>query len=332
MHIHALYVHPVKSLRPISVQSAKVTAIGPEHDRVFLLQKQDGDTYKFMHIAHFPQLSLFHTSFGGQGENVLIVRYSPPNGESKELRIPLQPDTSGLVTREIVMHSSACMGYDMGDGFSEFFSACLGFPARLVYLGSSHRLAVGNIAPLEQPDTTTASTLGAETAQRKKVEISFADCAPIMVTNMASLKCVNDMIGEEIDVTKFRPNIVVAGDDGEEVARWEEDFWGELLVGGDKRINLTGNCPRSTGINVDYATGGIVPADKQPLEKLMEDRRVDPGTKSNPVFGRYGIFPDIPASGVFLNVGDKVVVSKRNSERSELCMSNHANCGIIFPC
>ncbi|KAG0134862.1 hypothetical protein HOY82DRAFT_601956 [Tuber indicum] len=275
MHIHALYVHPVKSLRPISVQSAKVTAIGPEHDRVFLLQKQDGDTYKYMHIAHFPQLSLFHTSFGGQGENVLIVRHSPPNGESKELRIPLQPDKSRLVTREIVIHSSACMGYDMG-------------------MGSSHRLAVGSIAPLEQPGTTTDSTPGAQTTQRKKIEISFADCAPIMITTMASLKCVNDMIGEEMDVTKFRPNMVVAGDDGEEVTRWEEDFWGELLVGGDKRISLTGNCPRSTGINVDYATGGVVPADKQPLEKLMKDRRVDPGTKSNPVFGRYGIFPDWP--------------------------------------
>ncbi|KAG0638680.1 hypothetical protein HOY80DRAFT_922559 [Tuber brumale] len=324
MYIHSLYVHPVKSLRPISVQSTKMTATGPEHDRVFLLQKQDGDAYKFMKIAHFPQLSLFHTSFGGEGKNVLMVTYSPPKGESRELCIPLQPDTSGLVTREIVMLGSACMGYDMGDGFSEFFSACLGFPTRLVYLGSSRRPVIGNIAPMEQPGVTTSSAPGIQKVKRK-VEISFADCAPVMVANMASFKCVDEMVGEEVDVTKFRPNVVVAGEDGEEVTRWEEDFWGELLIDGYKRISLTGNCPRCTSINVDYATGGVVPADKQPLKKLMKDRRVDPGTKYSPVFGRYGIFPDIPASGIYLNVGEKVVVSKRNSTRSELCMANRAN-------
>jgi len=245
MYIHSLYVHPVKSLRPISVKSAKITAIGPEHDRIFLLQKQDRNTYKSLQIGRFPQLSLFHTSFGSEGENVLIVRYSPPLGESKELRIPLQPDISRLETREIVLYSSACMGYDMGDGFSEFFSACLGFPTRLVYLGSSRRPVIGNIAPMEQLGANRGSLL-----QREKVEISFADCAPIMIANMASLRCVDDMIGEEMDVTKFRPNMVVASEDGEEVAGWEEDFWGELIVGGDKRISLTGNCARCASINV----------------------------------------------------------------------------------
>jgi len=250
MYIHSLYVHPVKSLRPISVKSAKITAIGPENDRIFLLQKQDGNDYQSLQISRFPQLSLFHPSFGGDGENALIVRYSPPQGESKELRIPLQPDISGLVTREIVLYSSACMGYDMGDGFSEFFSDCLGFPTRLVYLGSSRRPVIGNIAPMEQPDAN-----GDSRPERKKVEISFADCAPILIANMASLRCVDDMMGEEMDVTKFRPNVVVASEDGEEVAQWEEDFWGELLVGGDKRISLTGNCPRCTSLNVGrYST------------------------------------------------------------------------------
>jgi len=84
------------------------------------------------------------------------------------------------------------MGYDMGDGFSEFFSACLGFPARLIYPSSSRRSVIGSIAPMEKPDANSCSLLG-----RKKVEISFADIAPIMITSMASLGCVDDMVGEE---------------------------------------------------------------------------------------------------------------------------------------
>jgi len=87
------------------MQSPKITAIGPEHDQVFLLQRKDGEAYRLVTIGRFPQLSLFHPSFGGEGENILKVRYSPPQGEGKELCILLRPHTSGLVTREIVMHS-----------------------------------------------------------------------------------------------------------------------------------------------------------------------------------------------------------------------------------
>ncbi|PUU77969.1 hypothetical protein B9Z19DRAFT_1085167 [Tuber borchii] len=175
-------VHPRFIRPPGKVASSNFGTIRQEHDR-------DGDDYKLLMIGHFPQLSLFHTSFGGKGENILIVRYSPPQGGSKELRISLRPHTSGLVTREI---------------FSDFFSACLGFPTRLVYLDSSRRPVIGNIAPMEQPGANSCSLLG------RKVEISFADIAPIMITSMASLRCVDDMIGEEMDVTKFRPNMVVS--------------------------------------------------------------------------------------------------------------------------
>lgn len=42
-------------------------------------------------------------------------------------------------------------------------------------------------------------------------------------------------------------------------------------------------------LQLDYTTGAAVAPDRQPLKHLMRDRRIDPGMKYNPVFGRYGM-------------------------------------------
>lgn len=193
-------------MRPIALDSTAIHTIGPLHDRVFILQHEfppadsgDGPSYRNMHITHYPQLCLFVQEFLASGSELLVRHIPPPPGESRELAIPLSPETAGLVQRDVVMHKSACLGYDMGDSYATFFTDCLGFSARLVYLGSSRRPVLGNLAP------------GADLASRSpKAEISFADCAPLLITTLASLNAVSERMPEDekMDITKFRPNIV----------------------------------------------------------------------------------------------------------------------------
>lgn len=117
-----------------------------------------------------------------------------------------------------------------------------------------------------------------------------------------------------MDVTKF-PNIVISG--AEEA--YEEDFWGEITVQTDVNLILTANCGRCVSINVDYDTGAPGSGEAGTmLKKLMKDRRVDKGNKYSPVFGRYG-FIDKGADGLHIEVGDDVVVSRRNKERTTFC-------------
>lgn len=244
MHIQSLYVYPLKSVRPITLDSTAIHVIGPPHDRIFLLQHElppakpeDGPSYRNMQIARYPQLCLFFQEFLTSSSE-LLVRYIPPHPqESSELAISLSPDTAGLTQREIVMYKSACMGYDMGDFYATFFTTCLGFTARLVYLGSSRRPVLGNLIPA----ASTAS----------KVEISFADCAPLLVVTQASLDALSERMigGEKMDVTKLRPNIVLAADEDGELEAWEEDFWGEIKIDGYP-ISLTANCIRCNSLNV----------------------------------------------------------------------------------
>lgn len=179
-----------------------------------------------------------------------------------------------------------------------------------------------------------------EDEKETRYDLTFADCAPYLLASLTSLSDVAGRLpspeGANLDVARFRPNLVIAG----AAEKWEEDFWGEVGVlpcegveagvkGGMKgkkaqaekcRFQLTANCVRCASLNVDYATGeqtGTV------LKSLQKDRRVDRGQRYAPVFGRYG-FLDAggeegnDGSGVPVSVGDRVVVTRRNEERTQL--------------
>lgn len=147
--------------------------------------------------------------------------------------------------------------------------------------------------------------------------ITFADCAPYLLISETSVSNVSARLpeGEEMDHTKFRPNIVVSGAEN----AFEEEFWSALTVGPDlTRLFLTGNCVRCQSLNVDYATGKIGTSESgNVLKKLMKDRRVDRGAKYSPVFGRYS-FLDPAGAGTRICVGDEVGVLQKSKERTVL--------------
>lgn len=145
--------------------------------------------------------------------------------------------------------------------------------------------------------------------------IGFSDCAPFLVISQTSIDNVSARLpeGEEVDHTKFRPNIVVSGAD----SAFEEDYWTELQVGPTKaRLLLTGNCVRCQSLNVDYQTGKMAEGETGTvLKKLMKDRRVDTGARFSPVFGRYS-FLHWTCNEDMIRVGDEVDVVTRGKERT----------------
>ena len=172
-------------------------------------------------------------------------------------------------------------------------------------------------------------------AEQGGSRITFADCAAYLVASETSLHDVTARLRadhiengnhelaeeEEMEVTKFRPNIVISGAS----TPYEEDFWSELTVNhrghepSSSRLMLTANCVRCKSLNVDYLTGkqAAGPAGTV-LKKLMKDRRVDKGARYSPVFGRYGFLAPggSKKSNPVVSVGDPVSVSKVATERS----------------
>lgn len=315
---------------------------------------------KNMAVPDFPEMTLFMTelvlpSSSNDNDGKVIVRYNPPTDpeaaktgknckESRTIEIPLEPDVSALDAMEIVMHNSGTTGYIMGSRYNDWFSECFGFEVLLAYIGQNRRKVLGSMSPSAQNsrNNTTAnrkasgwlssitssipSIAGFGGAQKEEIEdkvLTFADVASYMITSETSLQNVSDRLpeGEVMDMSKFRPNIVVSG----AATAWEEDFWGELSFPNPDnqetaQLILTANCARCVSINIDYATGKPGKGESGKILKMLnKDRRVDAGNKWSPIFGRYGFLKD-PSVTTKIHVGDKVEVSERLPERSTFGM------------
>ena len=150
--------------------------------------------------------------------------------------------------------------------------------------------------------------------------IGFSDLAPYLVISSKSWENAQRRLpeGEKVDISKFRPNIIVEGAEEE----FEEDYWAEIQIGEKAVIVLTQNCFRCNSLNVDYGTGKVALGESgKILKKLNSDRRVDLGAKWSPVFGRYGFLKRLDreeGEGVSVNVGDDVKVIKKNDVRTRV--------------
>ena len=286
-----------------------------------------------MTVTYFPELLLFCQSIN-QSAGTFTVEYRPPKGSCQRIEIPLEPGIKGLKCMNISLHQSPAQAYDMGDEIDCWFSKCCGYDVILVYLEFNRRPVLGNLSPnttshenqswFSSVKSAVPAILGAD-KQESRSQISFADVAAYLVVTEESLKNVSSRLsdGSQMDVTKFRPNIVVSGAPGP----WDEDYWGRIIiktrVNDDNEIQgielaLTQNCARCVSINVDYETGqpGTGEAGTV-LKKLMKDRRIDKGNKYSPIFGRYGFLdPRASSESRSIAVGDEVIISTRNAERT----------------
>lgn len=270
------------------------------------------------------------------------------------LEIDLAPDVQRLDEFQVTMHSSPTTGYDMGSRYNEWFSDRFGYQVKLLYIGENRRKVLGNMPPSvsgrqrdeqSQGSGTAASNAGAGSSWLSTITsatsgvvgallgtkqyegedqgLTFADVAPYLVISTKSWENAQKRLpdGDVMDISKFRPNIIVEGADDE----FDEDYWGELQIGGDQgaKIVLTQNCARCNSLNVDYTTGKVGESEAgKILKKLNSDRRVDPGAKWSPVFGRYGFLAKVPEGkdAPEIKVGDRVSVARRNTARTRFGM------------
>lgn len=283
----------------------------------------------------------------------IAVLFSPPKDSSKQestITIPLEPEVDDLDQVEITMHLSPSKTYIMPSKYNDWFSSCFGYTVVLAYLGPNYRQVLmstpsssgtttgsGWLSSLTSTATSYLPNLSAISPQppSKEREITFSDCAPYLIVSSASLTPLSSRLpeGTEADITKFRPNIVVSG----AAEAWEEDFWAELAVGGSSvsisnrdaeaeadaashgGVGFTAahNCARCKSLNIDYDTGAPGKGGGGKLLSVMQrDRRVDPGMKYSPVFGRYCFLTAEEDGDKVVRIGDEVVVSKVNGERT----------------
>lgn len=247
----------------VALTEAFVTPKGLAHDRRWMLVDDSGE---FMTQRTVKEMVFFRIE---QAESAWRVVHIP---SQSACLVPFVPETTESFTARV--WEDEVQVIRVSKALDAWFSERLGVACSLVYQPEA---GVRRI----DPDFQVTG----------KEETSLSDGYPILGISEASLVNISERIGEEMNVHRFRPNIVFSG-----IEAYEEDSMGLMHVGG-ARLQGVKPCARCVLTTVDPISGE---RGKEPLQTLATFRQS--GRKI--LFGQNIV---VLASGL-IRVGDVVEV------------------------
>ncbi len=229
--LSALHVFPIKSLRGIAAEQWEIAARGFALDRELMLVDEAGCavTQREQHA-----LALLATELVGDR---LVIR--APHGASHTVSLAGRSDARLSVT----IWKDTLSAEPVDPAADDWFSRYLDQRVRLVRF-HGHR----------QVDLQFA---------REGDAVGFADGFPFLLASESSLADLSARVGQPLAMTRFRPNLVVAG-----AAPYAEDGWRRLRVGAVE-FEVVKPCARCAVTTIDPATGD---AGLEPLRTLASYR------------------------------------------------------------
>jgi len=234
--IDALYLHPIKSLRPVAVSAAQVTPRGFEHDRRLMLVDEEG---VFVSQRTLPKMATIEVSL--HADEVWVS-----HAGTGQVQVALRDE--GPTDVQVQIWRNRVPARRVGPVADAFFSEVLGQPLRLVRMPEAvHR----PVNPRWVPEGGS---------------VSFADGYPMLVITRAAVERISAACGQPFSAEHFRPNIVIAGPEAH-----AEDGWSGFSVGG-VQFDCVKPCDRCVMITRDPQTGEGGP---EPLRTLSTYRKQD---------------------------------------------------------
>src|SRR5580698_8217766 len=159
MHVTSLHLHPVKSLRGLSVEAAGVDDLGLVGDRRFLVVEPGGT---FLTQRTIPGMARVAALLDGGS----LILSSDGFGE---IRVRRNPDPEARIAVVQIWRSVGLQAEDCGDAAADWMGNVLKTPCRLVRIGPAFNRPVG--ASYAKPGDSVA----------------FADGFPLLIVSEASL-------------------------------------------------------------------------------------------------------------------------------------------------
>ena len=272
MRITGLRLFPVKSLGGVDLAESVLTALGLEGDRRWAVLDADGRT-----LSSKERAVLFGIRAEPTGSGVRLV----DGDDVLEVRVP--DEGAPTVPTELSRQQRLRLADEEA---SRWLSRRLGGPVRLVHQGD------------DLPRSVSASHGGHEGDR-----LSLADTAPLHLVTEISVDRLRDQVtetqgeewlGREQAGRRFRPNLVVDGEEPFAEDRWRRIQVGEVVL---RRSELCDRCVMTT-VDADLRTT------KEPIRTLARHRRWDGVTW----FGTR-LVPELPGGrSVTVRVGDEVEV------------------------
>lgn len=230
-----IHVYPIKSAGGVALEAADVEACGLRYDRRWMLIDEDG---RFMTQRRFPSMALITVRLLPEHLVVEAPRMSV-------LHLPLHPEAETLTPVRIWKDS--VRGSLVGDEADRWFGSFLGIRCRLVHMPDEV------VRPVDPGYGKAGDRVG------------FADGFPFLLVSEASLGDLNGRLQDPLPVDRFRPNLVVKGNEP-----FAEDGWRSIRIG-SVPFRVVKPCARCSIVTVDQQTGK---RNKEPLHTLARYRRV----------------------------------------------------------
>jgi uncharacterized protein YcbX len=179
---------------------------------------------------------------------------------------------------------------DAGEMAGVWFSQALGSQSRLTYR--------------EPVQKNSDDLLGMSDAVLHKIP-----SLPLHITSARSLEAFNNSSSLDVNMNRFRPNIVI---DGEHLIPFEEDTWKEIRIG--TAILFCAIPQARCRITTVDQNNGNVPDPKQPLSALAKTRFGKTDSISGSFFGQRVLVIE-PGT---IKVGDKIEVISRKPHHPAL--------------
>ncbi len=271
MILEGIYTYPIKSTRRLQHQHARVKPWGLEGDRRWMIVDHDA---QFLTQREIPRLSLIQ-AVPQSGGNLLL---SAEGNESIIARVPEKQAPQMMVSVWQDTVPAQIASNDINTWLTEFLNR----PVFLVYMQDP-------TARLADPKYAKAGSV-----------VSFADGYPLLCTTNASLMDLNQRLPEPISMERFRPNVVVTGDQP-----FGEDLWKRIRIG-EVKFSVVKSCTRCviTTIDQDTAAQG-----KEPLRTLSTFRK----RGGNVYFGENLV----PENTGMIHMGDPVEILEFRSQRAQ---------------
>jgi len=222
--VSALHIYPVKGLKGIAVDAARVTERGLAHDRRFMLVDGAGE---FLSQRALPRMATVWTEID-RGELVLSAPDLDP------VSLPLEP--AGGEALRVRVWRSVCDALAPSPAVDAWLSDYLGVECRIVYMPESTRRESN---PEFAPDRI----------------VGFADGYACLAISEASLGDLNARLVAKghraLPMNRFRPSIVVDG-----AAAYAEDEWSRIAIGG-AAFGAAKPCGRCEVTTTDQSTGEV---------------------------------------------------------------------------
>ncbi|QTX03642.1 MOSC domain-containing protein [Agromyces archimandritae] len=238
MRVTRLFVYPVKAFAGVPVDRAEVLPWGLAGDRRWGVIDADARPVRADRVNGLIGLGARLTDDG------LVL--SDRDGAELAVRTPV--DASPMP----VGHSRQGTALPAGSEADAWLTARFDRPLRLVW----------------QPDPR-ARSIDPDDGGLPGDTLTFADAAPLLLTSEASLAQLDEWTPgdvEPLDMRRFRPNVVI---DGEEP--FAEEGWSHVRLGG-LRYRVTMVCDRCVVTTIDPDT---LERGKDPIRVLAQHRRRD---------------------------------------------------------